>query len=189
MNNLITIVSGLPRSGTSMMMKMLDAGGFEVVADNMRKADEDNPGGYYEYENVKKIREDASWLDDTRGKVFKMVSMLLYHLPPDRSYKIIFMRRKTEEILASQKKMLERNGLAGRGPSDADMEKIYSKHLEETEMWLAAQKNIDVFYVSYNDMIDDPSGNVGMLNRFLGGRLDAGKMVESVDRSLYRNRR
>ena len=92
-NKVITIVSGLPRSGTSMMMRMLEAGGMEIVVDNIRKADEDNLHGYFEYEKVKKIKEDSSWLDNTQGKVFKMVSMLLYDLPSDRSYQLIFMKR------------------------------------------------------------------------------------------------
>ena len=109
-NNNITIVSGLPRSGTSMMMKMLEAGGLEAVTDEIRKADEDNPKGYYEFEKVKKIKEDSSWLEDVKGKVVKMVSMLLYDLPSDYSYKIIFMRREMNEILASQTKMLGRKG-------------------------------------------------------------------------------
>ena len=95
------------------MMKMLEAGGMDVVVDHIRKADEDNPLGYYEFEKVKRIKEDASWLDDTRGKVFKMVSMLLYDLPADRQYRVIFMKRKMAEMLASQRRMLDRKGSRG----------------------------------------------------------------------------
>ncbi len=101
MDNIITIVSGLPRSGTSMMMQILDSGGMTVVTDNIRKANEDNPHGYYEYEMVKETKEDAGWLKETRGKAFKMVSQLLYDLPSGENYKIIFMKRKMNEILAS----------------------------------------------------------------------------------------
>ena len=108
MNSVITIVSGLPRSGTSMMMRMLEAGGMEVVTDNIRKANGDNPHGYFEFEKVKKIKEDSSWLDETFGKVFKMVSMLLYELPSDKNYKIIFMKRNMKEIMASQRIMLKK---------------------------------------------------------------------------------
>ena len=106
----IIVVSGLPRSGTSMMMQMLEAGGLPIVTDHIRKADEDNPRGYYELEKVKKIKEDPSWLADCHGKAFKMVSALLYFLPKSRKFKVIFMKRNIEEMLASQRLMLMRLG-------------------------------------------------------------------------------
>lgn len=89
-NDEITIV----RSGTSLMMKMLEAGGIEPVTDNIRGADLDNPKGYYEFEKVKVVAEDSSWLPATRGKAFKMVSILLRNLPANHRFKLIFMRRK-----------------------------------------------------------------------------------------------
>src|SRR5437763_1790519 len=98
MESAIIIVSGLPRSGTSLMMQMLDNGGVEVVTDNIRTADTDNPRGYYELEKVKKIKEDVSWLPGARGKAFKMVSQLLYDLPPTERYRIIFMERDLDEM-------------------------------------------------------------------------------------------
>src|SRR5438876_12209503 len=104
----IIIVSGLPRSGTSLMMQMLDSGGVEVVTDHVRAADTDNPRGYHEFEKVKRIKQDASWLPLTRGKALKMVSQLLYDLPPGENYRIIFMERDLDEVLRSQEKMLER---------------------------------------------------------------------------------
>src|SRR5690348_9725375 len=110
MNSEITIVSGLPRSGTSLMMQMLDKGGLEVVTDNIRIADRDNPRGYYEFEKVKTIKRDTSWLPQTRGKAFKMISQLLYDLPSSEKYRIIFMERDMDEMLVSQEKMLERLG-------------------------------------------------------------------------------
>ena len=108
MDNEIIIVSGLPRSGTSLMMQMLDNGGVPVVTDHIRTADTDNPRGYYEFEQVKKIKEDVSWLPETRGKAFKMVSQLLYELPASERYRIIFMERDLDEMLLSQEKMLAR---------------------------------------------------------------------------------
>ena len=186
---MITIVSGLPRSGTSMMMKMLKAGGMEVVVDNRRKADEDNPEGYYELEKVKQIKKEASWLDSTEGKVFKMVSMLLYDLPSDKTYKVIFMKRKMEEILASQKKMLERRGEDRAGADDEEMAKIFGKHLKEIESWLEKQENMEVLYISYNDVIKNPRENAQNVDRFLGNKLDPEKMVGVVDQSLYRRRK
>ena len=103
----IVVASGLPRSGTSLLMQMLDAGGLEVVSDHVRAADIDNPRGYYELERVKQIQKDDSWLPAMRGKAFKMVSQLLYHLPPTEGYRVIFMRRNLEEVIASQEKMLQ----------------------------------------------------------------------------------
>src|SRR5207247_9084675 len=107
MNSEIIIVSGLPRSGTSLMMQALENGGVEVVTDNIRTSDTDNPRGYYELEKVKKMKQDASWLPQARGKAFKMVSQLLYDLPPIESYRVIFMERDLDEMLISQEKMLE----------------------------------------------------------------------------------
>jgi hypothetical protein len=187
MNDLITIVSGLPRSGTSLMMRMLEAGGMDVVVDHIRQADEDNPLGYYEFEKVKKIREDASWLDDARGKVFKMVSMLLYDLPQDRRYRIIFMKRKMAEMLASQRKMLDRKGSKGAA-GDEEMGRLYGKHLAEIEQWFGEQKSMEVLFVSYNDLIEHPVEHLRRVNRFLGDGLDIGKMQGVIDKSLYRQR-
>src|SRR3954453_3930250 len=110
MSNEIVIVAGLPRSGTSLMCQMLDNGGVEVVTDRLRTPDTDNPRGYYELEKVKKIKEDASWLPEARGKAFKMVSQLLYDLPATERYRVIFMQRDLDEVLVSQEKMLERLG-------------------------------------------------------------------------------
>jgi hypothetical protein len=183
----IAIVSGLPRSGTSMMMKMLEAGGMEVVGDEVRKADIDNPKGYYELERVKKIKEDASWLDGMQGKAVKMVSMLLYDLPPDKTYSIIFMKRNIEEILASQRKMLQRRGEEAGG-DDKELGRAFRQHLEELEKWMGGQDNMRVLYLNYNDMVSDPGDSIQEVNRFLGGGLDVQKMLGVVDESLYRNR-
>jgi len=182
----LTIVTGLPRSGTSMMMKMLQAGGMEVVTDNIREADEDNPEGYYEFEKVKKIKEDASWLDGVEGKVVKMASTLLYE-PSDKKYRLIFMRRNLDEILLSQRKMLERMGTEDNIEDD-EMRRLFSKHLEEIEGWLSEQKNMEILYMDYNDILRNPRENVRILNGFLDNSLDAGKMIKVVDESLYRNR-
>ena len=150
----ITIVSGLPRSGTSLMMKILEAGGMEVVVDNIRKADKDNPLGYYEYEKVKTIREASSWLKGAEGKAFKMVSRLLYDLPADNIYyKIIFMRRNMVEILTSQRRMLERRGTDESGAPDEEMGRIFKRHLAEIAKWIEIQRNMSVMYVSYNEIM------------------------------------
>jgi len=188
MDKTISVVSGLPRSGTSMMMRMLAAGGMEVITDNIRKADEDNPEGYYEFEKAKKIRQDASWLDSAQGKVFKMVSMLLYDLPSDRNYKIVFMKRNMDEILASQRRMLIRQGRSGDGPDDKEMGSIFAKHLRDTEEWLGKQKNTDVLYMNYNEIVRNPVAQADILKQFFGSRLNAEAMAGVIERNLYRNR-
>jgi len=188
MDKTISVVSGLPRSGTSMMMRMLAAGGMEVITDNIRKADEDNPEGYYEFEKAKKIRQDASWLDSAQGKVFKMVSMLLYDLPSDRNYKIVFMKRNMDEILASQRRMLIRQGRSGDGPDDKEMGRIFAKHLRDTEEWLGKQKNTDVLYMNYNEIVRNPVVQADILKQFFGSRLNAEAMAGVIERNLYRNR-
>src|SRR5258705_6593783 len=154
-NETITIVSGLPGWGTSMMMKMLTAGGLEVLNDNSRPADEDNPKGYFEFERVKQIENDKAWLEDARGRVVKMISALLKHLPPSYKYKVIFMRRAMPEILASQRQMLIRRGEPADAVPDDKMAAMFEKHVVQVESWLAAQPNIETIYVSYNEVIND----------------------------------
>ncbi len=188
MEKTITIVSGLPRSGTSMMMRMLDAGGMSVVVDNVRKADEDNPVGYFEFEKVKKIKQDASWLKDIEGKAVKMVSQLLYDLPANYRYKVIFMKRNMQEMLKSQQKMLERKGTQDN-VADEDMLRFFQKHVADVEEWLRKQANMEVLYIDYNDTMKEPAKSARAINTFLGGVLDSSKMATAVDSSLYRNRR
>lgn len=185
----ILIVSGLPRCGTSMMMQMLEAGGIPPMTDHIRKADEDNPRGYYEFEKVKKIKEDSSWLENCYGKVFKMVSALLYYLPNDKKYKVIFMRRKMEEMLASQNKMLQRKGQNDGNGNDEEMAEKFHKHLQKVEEWLTEQNNIDVIHIHYNEVIKNPYENAKRVNQFIDGRLDVDKMASSVNASLYRQRK
>lgn len=188
-DDFVTLVSGLPRSGTSMMMKMLEAGGMQVLADHVRTADDDNPEGYYEFERVKKIEHDQAWLEDARGKVTKMISALLRHLPPAYHYKVVFMRRKLEEVLASQRQMLIRRGKPTDATSDEKMAAFFTNHLGRTEEWLAAQPNVDVLYVSYNDLMQDPASHCGVVARFLGLPLDPARMASVVSGTLYRQRR
>jgi len=185
----ITIISGLPRSGTSMIMQMLEAGGIEIVTDNIRKADKDNPRGYYEFEQVKKIKEDASWLDECQGKAVKIVSTFLYQLPSYKKYKIIFMRREMEEILASQRVMLQRLGTEGANVSKEKMAEKFERQLKNVDEWLARQDNIDVLYIKYNDVIHDSHSHAVSVNRFLGGWLNIDKMVNVVEESLYRQQK
>lgn len=185
----IVVVSGLPRSGTSMMMKMLDAGGLKPLTDNLRTADEDNPKGYYEFERVKALdKGDTAWLPLAEGKVVKIISALLKYLPPDHNYKVIFMKRNLQENLESQKKMLIRRGEDTDKISDEELLGLLEKHLKQIDNWLTRQPNIDLLYVPYHEMVQNPIENIVTLNTFLGNQLDARKMGEVVDPTLYRNR-
>ncbi len=187
MSSDIIIVSGLPRSGTSLMMQMLAKGGIDAVTDEIRAADTDNPRGYYEFEKVKKIKEDITWIPETRGKVVKMVSQLLFDLPPGESYRIIFMQRDLDEMLQSQEKMLERLNRPA-APRD-EIKRAFIKHLDRLRDWLGKQPNMQVLYVTYSDLIAEPDEQAKRVAEFLGGQLDTLAMVQAVDPSLYRNRR
>jgi hypothetical protein len=186
----IVVVSGLPRSGTSMMMKMLEAGGLPPLTDNLRTADEDNPKGYYEFERVKQLpKGDVAWLPDARGKAVKAIAALLPHLPPDYTYKVIFMRRAMPEVLASQKQMLIRRGEDPNKVSDADLTRLFEKHLAQVDAFIRAQPNIARLDADYNRLLQDPAPLARAINDFLGGALDVEKMIAVVDPALYRQRK
>ncbi len=187
MDTEIIIVSGLPRCGTSLMMQMLANGGIEVVADHIRCADTDNPRGYFEFERVKKIKQDASWLPDARGKAVKMVSQLLYDLPSSERYRIIFMERDMDEMLESQEKMLKR--LGRKAAPREEIKPAYTKHLERLFQWLGRQPNMQVLRISYNELLQHPQEQARIVWEFLGGKIDFERMIDSVDHSLYRNRK
>lgn len=185
----VTIVSGLPRSGTSMMMQLLDSGGVPALTDNLRRPDEDNPKGYYEFERVKQLNEDTSWLDDVRGKVVKMVYRLLYDLPNTHSYRVVFMRRNLDEVIASQEAMLQRQGKANGDVDAAQLAALYRRQLDDIESWLEQQPSFSVLYVDYHDVLENPEAVVEQLNTFLDGRLDTHAMLRVPDTSLYRQRK
>ena len=185
----VTVVSGLPRSGTSMMMMALEAGGIPALIDGVRQADSDNPKGYYEFEAVKRTRDDPSWLDNARGKVVKMVYRLLYDLPQELQYRVVFMRRALEEVLASQAKMLLRT--QGRPTSveeDERMAELFRRALGEAEQWLAQTDSFTVLYVDHGEVLRLPRDQMARINEFLGGSLDEEAMAGVVDPSLYRQR-
>lgn len=186
----VTVVSGLPRSGTSMMMKMLEAGGILPVQDGIRVADTDNPKGYYEFERVKQMdKGDTAWMADAQGKSVKIISALLKYMPDAYTYRIIFVRRHMPEILASQRKMLVHRGEDADKTDDAKMAALFEKHLAEVENWLRAQPNISVLYVHYSDVLADPVLYAQKINDFCGGDLNVEAMIGVVDPELYRNRR
>jgi hypothetical protein len=184
----LTIVSGLPRSGTSMMMRMLEMGGVPVMIDHIRTADHDNPNGYYEFEAVKRTKQDSSWLKGSAGKAVKMVYRLLYDLPADRSYRVLFMRRKLEEVLASQRTMLERKADPGDAANDRQMEMLFRRELQSFYDWVPRQRHIELIDVDYNRILTDPLTELNRVQEFLGGAVDLAAMASVVDSKLYRNR-
>ena len=184
----ITIVTGLPRSGTSMMMQMIDRGGIEALVDNIRTADEDNPKGYYEFEPVKKTKQDASWVPTAVGKVVKLVHLLLLDLPLDQSYRVVFMRRNLDEVIKSQNIMLDR-GDKGGGELPADkIIAVFKSQLDKVYRYLAEHDNFEMLEVNYNDMLAGPQPIASKINNFLGDSLDEKAMLGVIDPTLYRNR-
>lgn len=185
--SVITVVSGLPRSGTSLMMQMLHAGGMEVLTDQIREADVDNPRGYFEWERAKQIEHDNSWLVDARGKAFKMISQLLYHLPDSEQYRIIFMRRDLDDVLASQDKMLQRREAVGAPRHH--IRDAFVTHLNTLIKWLLEHPHMQVLFVEYSQLLSDPTSGVAKINVFFDNQLHIDKMLNAIDPSLYRNRK
>lgn len=186
----ICVVSGLPRSGTSMMMRMLTAGGLPALKDDIRKADEDNPRGYFELERVKDLHDeqDKSWLRGARGKVVKIISQLLESLPAENNYQVIFMERNLDEVLASQAKMLDRRGEEAGEAGDEAMKEMFLEHLSKVRFILRRRPQFETLYCSYAEVVAHPRREAERVNEFLGGTLDPEAMVEVVEPKLYRNR-
>ena len=185
----IPVVSGLPRSGTSLMMSMLAAGGLEVMTDHLRAPDDDNPVGYFELEEVKKLlKGERSWLAKANGKAVKVISTLLPYLPDGYHYRIIFMRRAIKEVLASQRKMLINRGENPDKIGDDQMAEMFEKDLQQSERWINSQAHATRIDIDYRQLIDNPRPLVAEINRFLGGGLDENKMLGVIDPSLYRQR-
>ena len=185
---MIIVVSGLPRSGTSMMMKMLSEAGVSILSDFVRESDEDNIDGYYEDERVKNLHRENSWICEAESKAVKVVSNLLLHLPKEHYYSIIFMDRNIDEVLASQRKMLQRRNESQEVP-DSVMKNVYEKHLKEIKNWLQNQPNMKILYVNYNDTLVNPEKTAEKVSEFLQMELDVEKMMKTVNPQRYRQRK
>ena len=185
---MIVVVSGLPRSGTSLMMQMLQAGGMPLLIDGLRPADADNPNGYWEYEPVKHLQQDHSWIPKAEGKAVKVVSALLQYLPPQHTYKIIFMKRPLQEVLASQAVMLERRGEQSGKADDKTLETIFAQHLDRTEHWLATQKHMTVLSVHYHETIANSVETAARVAQCLDLPLAVEAMARTVEPRLHRQK-
>ena len=184
----ITIVSGLPRSGTSLMMQMLEKGGVPIYTDKQRIPDENNPKGYYEHEAVKSLGKNKQWMVEADGKAIKIISHLLFELPARFRYKILFMERDLDEVLMSQHKMLVRNGKAKEGTINLKLAGPFRQNLERVKSWVPQQKNISILYVSHAALMADGAEEIERINQFLGGHLDTAAMATVIDRSLHREK-
>jgi hypothetical protein len=183
----ITVVSGLPRSGTSLVMQMLEAGGVPAFTDNKRKPDVDNPLGYFEAEAVTNLANDSNWLGSAIGMAIKVTSPLLPSLPPRYDYKIIFVLRRVEEVLRSQREMLlHRNQPVP--DNDERMARIFSEHLESSLQWLRQQPNVDLLVIPHRDCIFHSAQTAAQIGRFLGGEVDVVRMSNVVRPELYRQK-
>ncbi len=184
----IVVVSGLPRSGTSMAMKMLEAGGMQIVTDGEREADVDNPRGYYEDERVKDLAKatDKSWLWASRGRAVKVISFLLKDLPPNLNYKVIFIRRDLSEVLASQRKMLDRRGETDETPDERMLE-LWQDQLWRANYLLRHGPQFEWVEIGYRDALQDPAAAAARISALVDG-LDERAMAGVVDPALYRNR-
>lgn len=186
-HEIITVVSGLPRSGTSMMMQMLHAGGLTCLTDELREADISNPKGYFEFEKVKGLRTDNSWLPEAKGKVIKIISHLLTCLSAELDYKVVFMERDLGEVLASQRKMLENQGQGEENMSDERLRQIFAQQLHQVKQMLA-DRQISTLFLDYRCVLEDPVEVSTQLRAFLGNDLDQQAMKNVVDHNLYRQR-
>ncbi len=184
----VTVVSGLPRSGTSLAMQMIHAGGIPALTDGQRTSDDSNPRGYFELERVKQLKQDKSWLDEAAGKVVKVIHLLLAELPDDRPYRVVFMQRDLREVVQSQATMLARSGRPGGQLAPERLIAVYEQQLKTVEQWLAARPSFSVLRVPYAQLVSDPAGVVPTVNAFLGGTLDEARMRAAVDPGLHRNK-
>ncbi len=184
----IIIVSGLPRSGTSLVMQMLSAGGLPTLTDHLRAPDSDNPRGYFEFERVKQIKADKTWLDGAAGKAVKIIHLLLTDLPDDREYRVIMLRRDLSEVVRSQARMLERLGRQGASMSDERLMAIYASQMRTVAAWLKARPNFAVCELEYAGIVADPQAAASTLAEFLRLPIDLSAMAAAVDPNLYRNR-
>ncbi len=185
---MITIVSGLPRSGTSLMMQMLAAGGMPILSDGERVADIDNPRGYLEWERIKQLPKDTASIAEAEGKAVKVISRLLLSLPEGHEYRVIFMQRPLPEVLLSQEAMLRNRGTASAAPANAAIAAAFESHLREVNAWLDSKASVKTFRVPYHEVLRNAAPIANKISQFLGIELDTRAMCDKVDATLYRNR-
>ncbi len=186
---MITIVSGLPRSGTSLMMQMLAAGGMSILSDGERRADADNPRGYLEWERIKQLPKDPGCIAEAEGKAVKVISQLLLSLPAGHEYCVIFMQRPLPEVMASQDEMLRRRGTFDPDDDNSVVARAFQDHLSDVYSWLNSKPYVRVSRVQYHAVLDGPKDAAEAVAKFLQVPLNVEAMTRQVDGALYRQRR
>jgi Sulfotransferase domain len=189
MEVMIAIVSGLPRSGTSLMMQMLAAGGMPILSDGERRADVDNPRGYLEWERIKQLPKDPACIAEAEGKAVKVISQLLLSLPAQHEYRVIFMQRPLPEIMASQDEMLRRRGNFDPSEDNSAVARAFQDHLSDVYAWLNGKPHVKVSRVQYHAVLREPKETAENVARFLGVQLNVEAMAQQVDGALYRQRK
>jgi len=184
----ITVVSGMPRSGTSLMMQMLAAGGMPILADEVRPPDADNPRGYYEWEPAKLLPQQPDLIAQAEDRAVKVISQLLFALPGSHHYRIIFLTRPLTEVVASQAEMIRRRGTSGAPLGQAALVAALEAHLKQVKTWIADKVNIAACFVEYHQTLHEPRSTAEAIQRFLGIPLDTEAMARQVDLALYRQR-
>src|ERR1700758_1690403 len=185
---MLTIVSGLPRSGTSLMMQMVGAGGMPILSDGERRADLDNPRGYLEWERIKQLPKDPALIAEAEGKAVKVISQLLLALPTGHEYRVIFMQRPLPEVLASQTEMLRRRGSTSPEADNSALVKAFQNHLYEVNTSLNSRPDVKVLRLPYHHVLSEPTETSEQVAEFLGIPLDVDAMSRQVDPALYRQR-
>ncbi len=184
---MITVVSGLPRSGTSLMMQILEVNGFDILTDNVKTADESNPKGYYEYGKVKKIIKDNNWISEAEGKTIKVIVQLLFYLPLNFNYKIILMERNIDEILDSQAKMLQMLGNKKQIPSDI-LRKTFQQQMDKSINWMQLQPNIESVRISFGNLFRSPDEELKKLIHLFDGKIEYDISRNVINPALYREK-
>lgn len=184
----IIVVSGLPRSGTSMLMQVLNAGGVPVYSDEKREADTHNPNGYFETEAVKRLAQNADFLKEAKGKVVKIVSPLLRYLPTEHTYFIILVERPMLEILLSQEKMKGRKQEEIMRNFPFKLAVDFEEEQQRVHQWLNNQSNIKVITIKYLDCIARPTQVVQQIGDFLPVKFNPEKAVTAINKKLHRNK-
>lgn len=182
--NQVVVVSGLPRSGTSLMMQMLDKGGIDALVDGKREADDSNPKGYYEYEPVMALHRDNSWMEKAQNKSIKIVAPLLKHINPEFRYKVIFMKRNLSEVVKSQQKMIGKS----TDILPVSLFNSYQEQLNHIEVWKEREPGVELIYVDYKEVLNNHEEISKKIEAFIGQELDKDGMAQCIDKSLYRNR-
>ncbi|MFM7074874.1 MAG: alkaline phosphatase family protein [Planctomycetaceae bacterium] len=186
----VLVVSGLPRSGTSMLMRVLERGGVPLLVDRVRGPDDSNRLGYYEYEPVKSLAStgvsERGWLAGARGRAVKVVAPLLRHLPPGSPTRVIVLHRPLGQVLASQEAMKARLGTVAGATSATVLARQFGAEMERIDALVAARPAWQVLHVSYERMLADPEGECRRIGRFLAAPFDAAAAATAVEASQRR---